>query len=98
MTTTQQRRLEYRALFKQNVEKRLVVDKTVRAEALQAQLDSWLSSPPVVLTMKSIYSTMGGSTGKKVIVQPFPFKPYRYTAGPKDQEYLVADIQLLEVV
>ena len=30
MTTTQERRQEYRALFKQNVEKRLVVDKVVR--------------------------------------------------------------------
>jgi phosphate transport system permease protein len=30
LTTTQQRRQEYRALFKQNVEKRLVVDKIVR--------------------------------------------------------------------
>ena len=30
MTTTQQRRQEYRSLFKQNVEKRLVVDKVVR--------------------------------------------------------------------
>ena len=30
MTTTQQRRQEYRSLFKQNVEKRLVVDKAVR--------------------------------------------------------------------
>lgn len=30
MTTTQERRQEYRALFKQNVEKRLVVDKAVR--------------------------------------------------------------------
>jgi len=30
LTTTQERRMEYRALFKQNVEKRLVVDKAVR--------------------------------------------------------------------
>ena len=30
MTTTQQRRQEYRSLFKQNVSKRLLVDKTVR--------------------------------------------------------------------
>lgn len=30
MTTTPERRLEYRALFKQNVEKRLAVDKAVR--------------------------------------------------------------------
>ena len=30
MTTTQERRMEYRALFKQNVEKRLLVDKVVR--------------------------------------------------------------------
>ena len=30
MSTTRERRLEYRALFKQNVEKRLLVDKVVR--------------------------------------------------------------------
>lgn len=30
MSTTQQRRQEYRALFKQNVEKRLIVDKSIR--------------------------------------------------------------------
>ena len=30
MTTTRERRLEYRALFKQNVERRLMVDKAVR--------------------------------------------------------------------
>ena len=30
MTTTQQRRQEYRTLFKQNVQKRLLVDKAVR--------------------------------------------------------------------
>lgn len=73
-----------------------VSSRTTRAETIQARLDAWAATPPTVLTMESLYS---GMTNKKVIVLPFPFKPFsvRTGPGPDAKEALVANIQVLEV-
>jgi hypothetical protein len=67
--------------------------KGTRAEDIQARLDTWSASPPIVLTMTTIYSTL---TNKTVIVVPFPIKPYKIVTKDK-QEASVANIQLMEV-
>jgi hypothetical protein len=76
-----------------------VRDNTALAETILATLDGWAAAPPTVLTMTSIYQTMGGSTGKKVIALPYPIRPYSFIPGygPGAKEALVADIQLVEV-